>query len=123
MAETNGPLATFDVSSFAAAVDSSRRRLGLSWSDVADEAGLSLSTVTRAVRGGTPSVNTVAALCAWSGLSLELYVRSYEHRPLDVVAEYLWCHLPQHAQALIDVLRAVVEIAETAENRGREEQP
>ena len=49
----------FDVGAFHAALDSQRLAMGLNWKDVAAEAGVSASTLTRMAQGKRPDVDAV----------------------------------------------------------------
>ena len=86
---------TFDAMGFYEALDATRqsRDGGLTWREVAGEAGVSPSTLTRMAQGKRPDVDTLAALCAWSGLRADDYVRSRGRRakptPLAMISTYL----------------------------------
>ena len=58
----------FDVRGFHAALDAQRVAKGLTWKDVANESGVSASTLTRMSQGRRPDVDGLALLLAWSGL-------------------------------------------------------
>lgn len=60
--------ASFNVSGFHAALDGQRAAKGLTWKDVADQSGVSASTLTRISQGKRPDVDGLALLLAWSGL-------------------------------------------------------
>ena len=66
----------FDVAALHAALDSQRRYRRLTWKDVADESGVSASTLTRLSQGRQPDVNSLAALTAWLGISADEFMRS-----------------------------------------------
>jgi transcriptional regulator with XRE-family HTH domain len=65
----------FDVEAFHAALDSQRLAMNMTWKDVAAEAGVSASTLTRMTQGKKPDVDGLAALLRWSGLNAELFIR------------------------------------------------
>jgi transcriptional regulator with XRE-family HTH domain len=65
----------FDVGAFHAALDSQRLAMELTWKDVAAEAGVSASTLTRMSQGKRPDVDGLAALLRWSGLQAEMFIR------------------------------------------------
>jgi len=67
--------ARFDTPAFYSALDIVRRGRELHWSQVALESGLSASTLTRMSQGKRPDIDGLAALCAWSGLSADKYIR------------------------------------------------
>ena len=58
----------FDAEAFYAALDSQRHSRRLNWKQVAREAGISASTLTRIAQGKRPDVDSLAALLTWSGL-------------------------------------------------------
>ncbi|MCY4029689.1 MAG: helix-turn-helix transcriptional regulator [Acidobacteria bacterium] len=72
----DGRTARFDVAALHAALDAQRRSCGLAWKDVADESGVSASTLTRLSQGRQPDVNSLAALTAWLGISADDFMRS-----------------------------------------------
>ncbi len=65
----------FDVEAFHAALDSQRLATGMTWKEVAEEAGVSASTLTRMAQGKRPDVDGLAALLKWSGLQAEMFIR------------------------------------------------
>jgi len=65
----------FDAEGFHAALDSQRKALGMTWKEVADESGVSASTLTRMAQGKRPDVDGLAALLTWSGLQAETFLR------------------------------------------------
>ena len=67
---------SFDVQAFHAALDSQRLALGMTWKDVAEESGVSASTLSRMSQGKRPDVDGLAALARWSGLHVEAFIRS-----------------------------------------------
>lgn len=66
--------ATFDAGAFYSALDAQRQVKELKWKDVAREADVSSSTLTRLGQGRRPDVDSLAALCAWSGLNADDYL-------------------------------------------------
>lgn len=83
-----------DVSALYAALDSSRKKRGISWRSLADEANVSASTLTRMkTHGRRPDVDTLAALVSWLGVPAERFIRTREgggsrsgHRRPETVA-------------------------------------
>lgn len=61
-------VAAFDNDGFFASLDAVRATRGLTWRRVADEAGVSSSTLTRIGQGRRPDVESFASLVAWAGL-------------------------------------------------------
>ena len=85
------PRITFDLSALYRAVDSKRYRMFKKWPEVANETGVSLSTI-RAMNGGsTMEADGVLAIARWIGEPPETWVRPkrdalmLEYIPPDVV--------------------------------------
>lgn len=68
------PKGIFDAEGFFAALDDQRDTRELTWKQVADESGVSASTLTRMAQGRRPDVDSLAALLKWSGLSADDYI-------------------------------------------------
>jgi transcriptional regulator with XRE-family HTH domain len=68
----------FDNGAFYAALDAQRRARNLAWKQVAAEAGVSASTLTRIAQGRRPDVDSLAALTSWSGLSADSFIHRSE---------------------------------------------
>lgn len=64
----------FDTGSFAASLDLQRRERDLTWKQVAEQSGVSASTLTRLNQGQNGSIDSVALLARWAGLGLDDYV-------------------------------------------------
>ena len=62
--------ARFDGNAFYAALDGERQARQCTWRRVAQESGVSASTLTRIAQGKHPDVDSLAALSAWSGLDV-----------------------------------------------------
>lgn len=77
--------AQFDNESFFAALNAERLSRQLNWKEVAAEAGIQASTITRMSQGKKPDVNSLAALLAWSKLKAETFVSiEYPGEPLPL---------------------------------------
>lgn len=61
----------FLAEAFFAALDAHRQAKKLTWKKVAEQAKVSASTLTRIAQGRRPDVDTLAALCRWSGLDAD----------------------------------------------------
>jgi transcriptional regulator with XRE-family HTH domain len=84
----------FDVENFYAALDSQRASKQYTWKKVADESGVSASTLTRMAQQKRPDVDSLAKLASWSGLNVDDYVVgtkkvSPKISPLTQVTTYL----------------------------------
>ncbi|WP_345962429.1 helix-turn-helix domain-containing protein [Streptomyces sp. BRB040] len=78
----------FDAAAFHAALDRTRQERGLLWKDVAGQAGVSASTLTRLAQGRRPDVDGLAALVSWANLSADDFVRrNDEPQAADTLAK------------------------------------
>lgn len=68
------PKGTFDAEGFYAALDDQRSTRELTWKQVAEESGVSASTLTRMAQGKRPDIDSLAALLRWSGLSADDFI-------------------------------------------------
>lgn len=59
----------FDGEGFFAAIDAERQARKLTWKKVAEEAKVPASTLTRMSQGRRPDIDSLSALCRWSGLN------------------------------------------------------
>jgi transcriptional regulator with XRE-family HTH domain len=64
----------FDADAFYATIDGERRSRALNWKEVAAEAGVSQSTLTRLGQGKRPDVDSFARLVAWGGFAADQFV-------------------------------------------------
>ena len=107
----------FNAESFYAALDSQRQSKKLTWKQVAEQSGVSASTLTRIAQGRRPDVDSLAALLDWSGLKAELFVQGgqgtqVESDPLAQITAYLRAdsHLtPEGAAAIEAIVKAAYE--------------
>ena len=85
--------ARFDGDAFYAALDGERQARQCTWKRVADESGVSASTLTRISQGKRPDVDSLAALSAWSGLDFDRFITGgrskAEPEPLAVISSCL----------------------------------
>jgi transcriptional regulator with XRE-family HTH domain len=65
---------------FFAALDGVRIAKELNWKKVAEQAKVPASTLTRISQGRKPDVDTLAALCVWSGLKAEDFMAGAQTR-------------------------------------------
>lgn len=104
----------FDTPAFVAAIDAQRQSRSLNWRQVADEAGISASTLTRMLQGRRPDVDGLAALLSWSGLSGNDYLRGQPGQAdtLAKISTFLRNDpklTPQAASALERIIAAAYE--------------
>lgn len=67
---------SFDNEKFYAALDAERLMRGLTWKQVAEESGVSASTLTRMAQGKRPDVDGLAALLNWAGLASDSFLNA-----------------------------------------------
>lgn len=67
-------MATFDSEAFFDSLNAERLSRTMTWKEVAEEAGIAASTLTRMGDGKNPDVNGLAALLSWSGLKAEAFI-------------------------------------------------
>lgn len=111
------PKGQFDAEAFYAALDSQRQSKRMRWKQVAEESGVSASTLTRMAQGRRPDVDSMAALLIWSGLDADSFIKrdrspQTESDPLATITAYLRAdpHLtPQSAAAIEAVVKAAYE--------------
>jgi transcriptional regulator with XRE-family HTH domain len=106
----------FDATGFYGAIDSVRQARNLNWKQVAEQSGVSASTLTRMAQGKRPDVDGLAALAAWSGVEVDAYVRSSQEKPkpepLAQISTYLRSDKnlsPEAATALDELVKATYE--------------
>ena len=64
-----------DVQALRDALDQQRRTRQMSWRQVASEAGISPSTLSRMTQGKRPDVDSFAALVDWLGVPADTFLR------------------------------------------------
>lgn len=65
----------FDTTALYAALDAKRRAEGLTWKQVADEVGVSPTTLTRTAKGGRMELDGVMFMLQWLGMPAEAFLR------------------------------------------------
>lgn len=121
--------AKVDVEALHAALDVRRKAKGLSWRQLAHEAGVSPSTLTRMAQKHRPDVNGFASLVAWLGLPADLFMaeidqsgsarnHTQDDEPVAYVVSYLRARKDLDdatVDALGDILQAAYKrlVAET----------
>ena len=64
----------FDAQAFYSALDNERKARERTWRQVANEAHVSASTLTRMGQGKKPDLDSLGALAVWSGLNIDHFV-------------------------------------------------
>ena len=78
---------SFDNEKFYAALDAQRRGRGLTWKQVAEQSGVSASTLTRMAQGKRPDVDGLAALLSWGGLQADSFMDAVTATPADPLTQ------------------------------------
>lgn len=68
----------FDTEGFYSALDGTRESRKLTWKQVANEARVAASTLTRMRQGKRPDIDGLAALASWSGLDVKEFYKPAE---------------------------------------------
>lgn len=69
------PNITFNNDALVMALDIKRKATNLDWAGVANEAGVSASTICRIRTGKNPDANSLARLMAWSGVNFDHLIK------------------------------------------------
>lgn len=77
----------FDSEAFYAALNAQRLSRQMTWKEVADEAGVNASTLSRIGQGAKTDVNGLAALLAWSHLKAEMFIRGAGGQESEPIAK------------------------------------
>jgi transcriptional regulator with XRE-family HTH domain len=77
----------FDTEAFYAALNAARLSRQKTWKDIADEAGVNASTLSRMGQGANPDVEGLAALLKWSNLKAESFIRGATNKQSEPIAE------------------------------------
>ena len=106
----------FDAAGFFSALGAEREARRLTWKQVAAQAQVSASTLTRMGQGRRPDVDSLAALASWSGLDPNRFIRSSnpkaEPETLAMISTYLRSDpnlTDEGAIALDELIRATYE--------------
>jgi transcriptional regulator with XRE-family HTH domain len=82
----------FDAEAFYAALNAARLSRQKTWKEVAQEAGVNASTLSRIGQGAKPDVDGLASLLAWSNLKAEMFIpgsRATEPEPIAKITALL----------------------------------
>jgi len=113
------PQNLIDVGSLIATLDAERQARRLSWRQLAFEADVSASSLTRMQQGKSPDVNTFSALTAWLNIPAERFFRnkpetSEEDDPIAVISTLLRGKKkpnPKAMKALQELVNAAVKLS------------
>ena len=109
----------FNADAFYAALDAERRSRRYTWKQVAGEARVSASTLTRMAQGRRPDVDSLAALVAWAGLSADSFVDSAEARPTPGALTMISTYLRGDPQLSAEAAEALDQLVKAAYERMR----
>lgn len=101
----------FDADGFYEALDATRLARRLTWKAVAQQVGISASTLTRMAQGKRPDVDSLSALCVWSGLDADDFITPNKEpvEPLAMISTLLKGDpqlTPESAAALDELVKA-----------------
>ena len=101
---------------FFKALDGQRQAKNLTWKKVAEQAKVSASTLTRIAQGKRPDVDTLAALCRWSGLSADDFIAGRDNAQKAEPLAQVMAHLradknisPEGAKAIEIMIQAAYD--------------
>jgi transcriptional regulator with XRE-family HTH domain len=118
------PGSRLDVAALYVTLDSERQQRGLSWRQLAHEAGVGASTLSRMAQGNRPDVDSFVALVQWLGMPAEQFMRGgatgdtggrQATGSAQAVASLLRADKnldPDSAAAIDDILQAAMRLAE-----------
>jgi transcriptional regulator with XRE-family HTH domain len=111
------PEAHLDVETLYGALDARRKSKKLSWRDVAKEAGVSPSTLTRMSQGKRPDVDGFAALIAWLGVPADHFLKAPQSTkskkkadPMAMISTYLRAS-PELDKKSLEALEDIIQAA------------
>ncbi|MBK5956686.1 hypothetical protein CCR97_00340 [Rhodoplanes elegans] len=113
----------FDGEAFFAALDAERIARRATWKKVAEEAGVPASTLTRMSQGRRPDLDSLAALCAWSGLRADDFMRAKPAaRPKSEPLAQITAHLRADPNLSKEGAKALETLIKTAYQQLRKKQ-
>jgi transcriptional regulator with XRE-family HTH domain len=116
-----GRTAHFDGQAFYAALDAHRKAKELSWRQVADQTGVSATTLTRMAQGRLPDVEGLAALSAWAGLDTDAFIHADRHQTSEPeTLAKISTHLRSDQHLSTESAQALEEIITVAYRRLRD---
>jgi transcriptional regulator with XRE-family HTH domain len=77
----------FDTEAFFSALNAVRAKQGMTWKDVAAQANVNPSTLSRIGQGKKPDLNGLSALLIWSGLKAEMFMPASSAMEIDPIAK------------------------------------
>jgi transcriptional regulator with XRE-family HTH domain len=114
----------FKGDAFFAALESTRSARQMNWKQVAQESGVSASTLTRMAQGKRPDVDSLAALVQWSGLSVDPFVGiegKASSEPLSQITSLLYSDATlsdESRETMVDMLAAAYARSRRTQKNG-----
>lgn len=105
--------------SFYKALDGQRQAKDLTWKKVAEQAKVSASTLTRIAQGKRPDVDTLAALCRWSGLKADDFIAHDDNEAKPEPLAQILAHLRADKNISPEGAAAIEVMIQTAYERFR----
>ncbi len=106
--------ASFDADAFYESLDAERLGRGLNWKEVAAEAQVSQSTLTRLGQGRRPDVDSFARLTSWGGFDADSFVRAPKRQQVGGFMSNLPTYLrsdPNLDDRGVQALEAIIKTA------------
>lgn len=104
----------FDGDAFYRALEATVKARNINWKQVADDTGISASTLTRMAKGSKPDAASLAALSAWAGLNPSDFVvapfKKGQPEPLARISSLLRSD-PQLDDRAAEAIEAIVRTA------------
>lgn len=69
----------FDAKALYDALEEQRLKRSLSWTEISEEIGVSVSTMKRTKLGGRMEVDGMIAMVGWLGVKVEVFVRETDY--------------------------------------------
>lgn len=106
----------FDGTAFYNVIDAARTSRGMNWKDVAEEASVNASTLTRMSQGKRPDADSLAKLSRWAGINPADYVKNVARAvatdPLAIISSSLNDDpnlSEKNAKALDEIIKAAYQ--------------
>ena len=109
----------FDCQALYEALDTTRQVREINWKQVAEQSGVSASTLTRMAQGRCPDVNGLAALTRWAGLKSDDYVRPTLQQEIREPLAMISTHLRADKNLTPEAAEMLDELVKTAYERLR----
>jgi transcriptional regulator with XRE-family HTH domain len=103
----------FDGEGFFSSLESVRSARSLTWKKVAEQSKVPASTLTRMSQGRKPDVDSLTALCAWSGLRADDFMTGDQKKKTEPLAELtgLFRADPNLSKQGAEALEAIIKSA------------